>query len=379
MSRTTAILVGGLGRILIGAGVLILLFAAFQLWGTGLSEARAQDKLADEFRSQMAATAPPPTENVDVGAEPASTEVTLRRDQIPTGGMAVGQLNIPAIGVTKTFVEGTTRDILRAGPGHYGNTPLPGQPGNSAIAGHRTTHGAPFFDIDKLVPGDEIIVETLQGDFTYLVEGHENESGGQSGHFIVDPSEVGVISDKGDDRLTLTACHPKYSAAQRIIVTATLVGEPAPASLTPSELQPTDSEGAELATEDTGEPGNAPNTEPPDATADQGQELAAVDDTEPNATEDGGQELAVDTDLDGAVPGPAGTTGDSSVARSLGWQPAYAGPTAIWAAITAAIALVGWIVGRWWRRWPAYAIAFPPVALALFTCFTNLDKFIPAV
>ena len=80
---------------------------------------------------------------------------------------------IPKIGVDKIVVEGVGRNDLRKGPGHYPDTPMPGQPGNAAIAGHRTTYGAPFNRIDELEPGDEILVTTLQGPFTYEVTGTE--------------------------------------------------------------------------------------------------------------------------------------------------------------------------------------------------------------
>jgi len=101
---------------------------------------------------------------------------------------------------------------LKKGPGHYPGTPLPGQEGNAAIAGHRTTYGAPFHRLDELEPGDEITVTTVQGEFTYIV----------AETLIVSPTQVDVLEDKGDNRLTLSACHPKYSARQRIIVVSKL-------------------------------------------------------------------------------------------------------------------------------------------------------------
>ena len=112
---------------------------------------------------------------------------------------------------------------------------MPGNPGNAAIAGHRTTYGAPFHNIDQLAPGDEIIVTTLQGEFRYEVLPQPTDEVDDSGepvmrgNFIVAPSQVEVLDDFGDNRLTLTACHPKYSARQRIVVVAQLVEEPAPA------------------------------------------------------------------------------------------------------------------------------------------------------
>ncbi len=84
-------------------------------------------------------------------------------------GDPIGTLVIPEIGVDQVVVEGTGSAQLAVGPGHYVATPLPGQPGNVGIAGHRTTHGRPFYDLNDLVTGDPITVTTLQGTFRYLV------------------------------------------------------------------------------------------------------------------------------------------------------------------------------------------------------------------
>jgi sortase A len=125
-------------------------------------------------------------------------------------GDAVGRIKIPEIGVDKVVVEGTDGGTLRKGPGHYPETPLPGIRGTVAIAGHRTTYGAPFRDLDKLEKLDEIVVEMPYGRFVYRVEKSQ----------IVDPSATWVTRRVDHDRLVLTACHPKYSAAQRIVIFA---------------------------------------------------------------------------------------------------------------------------------------------------------------
>jgi sortase A len=197
------------GRTCITVGTLLLLFVGYQLWGTGLREAQAQDRLGKKFEKvldeapEYAPGEAPPIEPVPEG-EPTAI------------------IRIPKIGVDKNVVEGVGVADLKKGPGHYPETPLPGQKGNAAIAGHRTTYGAPFNRIDELVPGDEIIVETVQGTFRYEVIDDEGDG---DGHTIVSPSQVEVLEDKGDDRLTLTACHPKLSARQRIIVFAKLAGD----------------------------------------------------------------------------------------------------------------------------------------------------------
>ena len=128
----------------------------------------------------------------------------------PLKGDAIARIEIPAIGVDEYVVEGTDLDSLRKGPGHYPETPLPGERGTSAIAGHRTTYGAPFRHIDELDPGDRIIIDMPDGRFIYRVEESK----------IVDDQDLSVLAPVGYRRLMLSACHPLYSAAQRIIVYA---------------------------------------------------------------------------------------------------------------------------------------------------------------
>jgi sortase A len=130
----------------------------------------------------------------------------LRRE--PLQGDAIARIEIPAIGVSEYVVEGTATGDLRKGPGHYPDTPLPGDPGTAAIAGHRTTYGAPFRNIDDLRRGQRIVVDMPDGRFVYRVE--------QS--TIVDDQDLSVLEPVGHKRLMLSACHPLYSAAERIIV-----------------------------------------------------------------------------------------------------------------------------------------------------------------
>jgi len=127
-------------------------------------------------------------------------------------GDPMGRIVMPAIGVSEVFVQGTGAGDLRAGPGHYPDTPFPGKRGTVAIAGHRTTYGAPFRRVDKLERGDRIELRMPYGRFTYVVERTT----------IVPPTEVSVTDRVAFDRLVLSACHPLYSAAQRIIVFARL-------------------------------------------------------------------------------------------------------------------------------------------------------------
>jgi sortase A len=127
-------------------------------------------------------------------------------------GDAVGRIRIPRIGANFVVVNGTDTASLRKGPGIYNQVPFPGAPGTTAIAGHRTTYLAPFRNIDQLRHGNTITVEMPYGRFTYVVTQTK----------IVPPTEVSVIRRVAFDRLVLSACHPLYSAAKRIVVFARL-------------------------------------------------------------------------------------------------------------------------------------------------------------
>ena len=308
-----------IGRTFVVLGAIMLLFVAFELWGTGIQQAQAQSGLEGDFQARLqqasaasqgataderaapvtvapsaasgdpgvvdtAASGPattqgtggdpdtavrdpaPAPDGTDTPASPAAgrqphpdASPLPERPQVPEvvrdisqqavaratataldpevetllpllypdAGEALGRITIPAIDVHEIVVVGVGTEDLRKGPGHYGSTPLPGQPGNAAIAGHRTTYGAPFGRIDELAPGDRIIVETLQGTFVYsVVQNSADLTGRAIGHRIVSPKAVEVLDDYGDNRLTLTSCHPRYSSKQRIVVQATLVGDP---------------------------------------------------------------------------------------------------------------------------------------------------------
>jgi sortase A len=133
--------------------------------------------------------------------------------RMPLEGDAIARIAMPAIDKEAFVVEGTDTESLRKGPGHYPETPLPGERGTIGIAGHRTTYGAPFRDIDQLDRGDEIFLDTPTATFVYRVERNR----------IVDDSAIWVTRRVGYDRLVLTACHPLHSAAQRVAVFARYV------------------------------------------------------------------------------------------------------------------------------------------------------------
>lgn len=177
------------GRTMIAAGLLLLSFVAYQLWGTGIAEQRAQTTLAADFRSQ--------------------------RPAIPVISGLVGRINIPTIELDKFVVAGVSTDDLKRGPGLFLGSPLPGQLGNVSIAGHRTTYGAPFGRINEIQKGDRITLETTSGTYTYISNGSPK---------IVPATAVDVVKTKDASKATLTlvSCHPKWTSAKRIIVTADL-------------------------------------------------------------------------------------------------------------------------------------------------------------
>lgn len=149
-------------------------------------------------------------------------------------GDVIGRIMAPSIGLDKFIVEGAAATELRSAIGRYRGTAFLGNKGNVALAGHRTTYGAPFGRIGELLPGDKINVLTPVGTAIYEVmdpvaasklwAGTVREIG--AGYSVVGPSDEFVLADVGDNRLTLTACHPKFSAEERIIVVAQLIGEP---------------------------------------------------------------------------------------------------------------------------------------------------------
>jgi len=221
--------VGGIGRTLIALGVLILLFVAYQLWGTGLAEARSQTTLKRQFQQSHPGLSLSPTTTASTAPGASSTTTTFPDAPPPAPtGEAVAIIRIPKIGVDKAVVQGVGLPDLKKGPGHYPQTPMPGQPGNAAIAGHRTTYGAPFFRLNELNPGDTIFVTTAQGAFEY----HVRETK------VVKPTELSVLNPTPDNRLTLTTCNPRFSASQRLVVVSDLIGPAAPPPTTTTTVAP---------------------------------------------------------------------------------------------------------------------------------------------
>ncbi|MGQ0679240.1 MAG: class E sortase [Actinomycetota bacterium] len=185
-----------LGRSLVGLGTLILLFVSYLVVGTNFVTGREQKALAAELERTW--------------AQPA-----LAAEE-PNLGEGLALIEIPRIGVSSVVVEGVEIADLKKGPGHYPETVAPGELGNAVISGHRTTYGAPFYRLDELEEGDEIVVYDASGSYKYKVTEKK----------VVAPTEIGVIAPSTDARLTLTTCHPKFSARQRLIVVAALEGTP---------------------------------------------------------------------------------------------------------------------------------------------------------
>jgi sortase A len=198
--------------ILVVAGVLLLLEGALTvLWKepfSALFASQSQGALGDDLEANEREAAREAAKGRRNALQYMRRRaVSLNSELGP--GEAVGRLRVKKIDLSTVVVQSTTEPSLTKGPGHYRETPLPGQKGNwtVGIAGHRTTYDAPFRNIDKLDRGDEIVFTLPYGRFTYEVEGTK----------IVDDSETRVFVPKGYDRIALTACHPLYSAAQRII------------------------------------------------------------------------------------------------------------------------------------------------------------------
>jgi sortase A len=206
--------VGIFGWALIGLGVLLLLFTAYQIWGTSIQESHTQSGLRTQLQQETNndAVRRALAQEAALDKLPTGPPVTAPRTADPAEGDPIGDIRIPVIGINQVVVEGTNTPDLRKGPGHYIGTPLPGQAGNAAIAGHRTTYGHPFYNLDSVKVGDPIVLTTLQGIFVYDTTKSS----------VVSPSDTSVVDNVLGNQLTLTTCNPRFSATTRLIVDATL-------------------------------------------------------------------------------------------------------------------------------------------------------------
>ena len=359
--------VGLVGRVLIVAGLLLFGFVAYQLWGTNIQEARAQDSLRTKFAAVLTKSATPagamtttssavpttvaataatgsgttgpgttvettvpetaaPATTAAPGAAPAGS--TIDPSQVAEGD-PIARIEIPKIGVDKTVVSGVSVGALRKGPGHFPDTPFPGERGNAAIAGHRTTFGAPFYRVDELSPGDDIIVTTVAGRFVYKV----------SSTLIVDPTDYDVVANSETPTLTLVSCHPRLSASKRIIIKADL----------DIATSPTPAEPAPRPAIVTTQPGDTASTLPGDA----GSEPAATGEGAGSATAD---------------------------AFHQGWfsEPVALWSVGLWALVLVAISLGGRAIGRrTHRRWLGWLSAAIPFVITLYFFYENASRLLP--
>jgi sortase A len=203
------------GKLLISLGMGVLMFVGWTLWGTGFYFQGQQDDLRREFAAQ---------ENAAPAARGPSGPPRGFR---PGPGKPVFNLVIPSIDFDQIVVEGVGTEDLRKGVGHYPECrpgfvkPLctefeeiwPGEEGRVIVSGHRTTYGAPFWDLDKIRRGDRIVTKTKWGNFTYRVTKTD----------VVQPDSLAIAVPSNNAELVLTTCNPKFSAATRLVVFAELV------------------------------------------------------------------------------------------------------------------------------------------------------------
>jgi sortase A len=226
------------GWSMISFGSLILLFLAYQLVFTNLLTARAQSSAETALEERFEALREDVLDEVDVQTlpggidEPVETEdgtppptnaaserataISYFPEDSPALGTEIGRITIEKIKVDLVVIQGVDRDNLKKGPGHMTWTPMPGQPGNSVISGHRVTNGTPFFNLNEVVAGDQITVETVTGTHVYAVR----ET------LVVLPTDVWVTNSRPGAWLTLTTCNPRYSARERLVIVAELVDGP---------------------------------------------------------------------------------------------------------------------------------------------------------
>jgi len=308
-----------LGYAFLALGCLLLLFIPYALWGTGILTAHSQAVLHREFVNELHRTdrSVPPAVLHPKTTTATSPPTVAPPMADPAIGAPAGLLSIPAIGLSMTLVEGVGTAQLRDGPGHYPDTPMPGEAGNVGIAGHRTTYLHPFYNLNELRPGDPIVITTVQGTFTYRVVDT----------VVVSPDDVSVVDPTPTPQLTLTTCDPRFSASHRMVVKATLAASSlaVPASSTRSAASTGPSRPSGSGTK-------APSRARPATTA------------------------------------LAGRSGD--------WAPGI-----LWGAGMVAVAVLFWTVGRrrrGWQRWATLSVGTVAVLAVMFFFFGAIAPLLPA-
>ena len=225
----------GIGQTLITFGVVVLLFIVYEAFITDIFTAQKQEQLNEQLHDEW---------------NDPTIDQQLSFADIPIGD-AFAIMRIPAFGAdyAQVVLEGTTNAVLEQGPGHYPGTAGPGEIGNFSVAGHRVGKGSPFLNVDKLEPGDAVVFETMDHWYVYRIIG-DTASGsfidaaypGIAGRHITKPSANQVIApvpgngnaNPVQPLMTLTTCHPKFSAAERMIIHGYLEGEPLPKAQYPT-------------------------------------------------------------------------------------------------------------------------------------------------
>ncbi len=220
--------IGVLGELFITAGVVLLLFIAWQLWWTNIESDASQRGVVKDFARQFngplepdstvpQATPATPSEAPGVGY---GTPVTSAE---PAAGATIGILYVPRFGAeySRPIVQGTSPAVLDSlGIGHYEGTSMPGAIGNFAVAGHRQTHGAVLDNIDALVPGDRIYVQTRDGYYTYVFRNSEVVLPGRTDVLLPVPTQPSATPT--ESYLTMTSCNPRFGSQERFVAYALL-------------------------------------------------------------------------------------------------------------------------------------------------------------
>jgi sortase A len=355
-----------LGRGLIATGLLLFGFVAYQLWGTGIETARAQRALSNEFEQILTATNPdqtPPVTSTPTTAPETSSSQTPSTEPDPVVaprllglGEPLARLEIPRINVDDIVVVGVGSPELQLGPGHFPDTVPPGHLGNSAIAGHRTSYGQPFRNVDRLEPGDEIRATTPEGTFTYRVTQTR----------IVSPSDYFVVFTTNPDeaQLTLVSCHPVWSTAQRIVVSASLVPEESSPALEPNRYL--------LRDEATALSEFSP---PPDSTV-SGPTVSGPTDSGPTTAPSSTETTPAETEEVTSVPPVAEITD----AFADGWfhdRESFA-QIALWGAVLTLISVSAYGVSVAMRRdLVGFGLGVVPFLIALYFFYQNLQRLVP--
>jgi sortase A len=215
-----------IGELLITAGIVLLLFVAWQLWWTNVASDARQGEVVKDFARELGGPvvpAPAPRPGASAAASGTPDYGTPPVAQAPAHGGTIGIMYIPRFGenYTRPIVEGTSPDVLDTlGLGHYPSTAMPGAVGNFAVAGHRQTHGAVLDNIHTLVPGDKIYVQTRDGYYVYVFRNNRIVMPSNADVLLPVPSRPGV---RPTERfLTMTSCNPRFGSQERIIAYSVL-------------------------------------------------------------------------------------------------------------------------------------------------------------